>query len=213
MRRPELAMDSAWPLLNSSYIISSRDEHCTHTQHALLHMDSAGFNIHTTGTYMSAHIIWNQLCSSCTWFTWRSGELSSEGRFSMGSAASATSASNKSGWVRLRGLRGRCMVRLSVLVLLDLASRPRRFFNPTCLDLARGCFSCDSDWFRLDVHSVYHLFSFDRESLFLTAESLHHNSAWMCRSNLLQSQPASRVACHLMPAVPADARAATSVVG
>ena len=35
----------------------------------------------------------------------------------------------------------------------------------------------------------------------------------MCRSNLLQSQPASRVACHLMPAVPADARAATSVVG
>lgn len=82
-----------------------------------------------------------------------------------------------------------------------------------CLDLAHCCPSCDSDWFRLDVHSLYHLFSFDRESLYLTAESLHHDSAWTCRSNLLQSQPACRVACHLMPAAPADARAATSVVG
>lgn len=138
------------------------------------------------GTYMSAHISWSQLCSWCTWFTWQSGELHSERRFSIGSAASVKSSSNESGWVRPSA---RCTVGLSVLALSDLASKPARVFTSTSLDLAHSCLSYDSDWFRLDVHSVYHLFSSDRESLHLTAESLHHDSAWMCRSNLLQSQP------------------------
>lgn len=166
---------------------------------------------------MSAHISWSQLSSWCTWFTWQSGELSSEQRFSMWSEASVTSASIESGWVRLRGW---CMAGLSMLVLFDLSLSQHEFwvelvpiYHHACLDLAYSCFCHDSHWFRLDVHSLYHLFLFDRESLYMTAASLHHNSAWMCRSNLLQSQAVNRVACHLMPAVPADARAATSVVG
>lgn len=79
--------------------------------------------------------------------------------------------------------------------------------------LARARFNCDSDLFRLDAHSVYHLFPSDGESFYPTADPLHLDSAWMCRSSLLHSQPESRVACHLKPAVPAAARAATSVVG
>lgn len=86
---------------------------------------SAGFNIHTMGTNMSAQISWSQLCSWWTWFTWQSGELGSEQRFSMGCAASLTSASIESGWVRLRGWS---MVGLSMLVLFDLATSPHGFW-------------------------------------------------------------------------------------
>lgn len=116
-------------------------------------------------------------------------------------------ASNVSGWVRFeRVMHGRTLNACSV----GSHIKPALSFNSTCLDLAQ---THDSDWFRLGVHLVYHLFSSDRESLYLTADSLHHDSAWTSRSNLLQSQPSSRVTCHLMPAVPADARADTSVVG
>lgn len=148
----------------------------------------------------------------------KSGELGSERRFSMGSAAPLTSASIESGWVRLRGwcvarTLNACSVRSRDEPAWVLTQSQSQFTAAPARILARRCFRRDSDWFRLDVHSVYRLFSFDRESLYLTAESLRHGSAWTCRPSPLQSEPASGVACHLMPAAPADARAATSAVG
>lgn len=141
------------------------------------------------------HVSTHQLKSTMgSWSFWQSEELSSEQRISMESVASLTSAPVKTGWVRLRGWG---MAGLSMRVLFDLSSGTLRFWleaDPGSPEHRAGFGSwLPRLWFRLDIHMVYHLFSFDTESLYLTAECFHLHPAWMCQSNLLQPQPGSRV--------------------
>lgn len=161
---------------------------------------------HCRHLQMRAHISCSQLNPSCMWFSWPSGESGSGEGFLVGSTASAKWASNDSRSVRLRGW---CTVGLSMILLSDL-TWGHVAFNSNQI-VAHRHLSGDSDWFRLDFHSVYHLCTSDR--VILSWQSLHHDSAWMCRTSLLQSRLASLVAYHLMPAAPADARTAASVVG
>lgn len=139
---------------------------------------SAGFNIHTMGTCMSAHISWSQLRSWWTWFTWQSGELGSEGRFWMGSAASFTSDSNAAGWGGEAWSDSQC------LFCWISQSNP----HSTCLDLAHSCFSCviqiDSDWTSTHFIICFHL----TESHFMWQRSLSTSTQHECAGPIYSSQ-------------------------
>lgn len=102
---------------------------------------------------MSARFSWSQLLSCWTWFSWQSGELSSEPGLAMRSAHVDHVGFKPSwGWFWLWG--GGCLgVGLPMQAVLNLAtpqSFSLLFFNSTCFGSACTCFSCvaqsDSDW-------------------------------------------------------------------
>lgn len=121
------------------------------------------YYLHCRHLQMWAHISCSQLNPSCMWFSWPSGESGSGGGFLVGSTASAKWASNDSRSVRLRGW---CTVGLSMILLPDL-TWGHVGFNSTQI-VAHRHLSGDSDWFRLDFHSVYHLCT---ESFYLASLS------------------------------------------
>lgn len=118
-----------------------------------LHMNDRTTELDWTFTlHRHLHVSTHQLKSTIgSWSFWQSEELGSERRISMESAALVTSAPVKTGWVRLRGGRhgwtlNACSVRSLVRARSGFDSKLIPVHQSTELDLAHGCFCCDSDW-------------------------------------------------------------------